>query len=447
MFRWIAIGVLSVAVIGTAVWGYNEYSEKNEIKVQAENEYQRSFHELTYYMDLLNDEIGTALAMNSKERLSPQFVDIWRLTSQAHSNVGQLPLGLLPFHKTEQFLSDIGEFTYQTAVRNLDDDPLTEEETQKLKDYYAQSGQIKDELRQVQHVALDEGLSWMDVQLALSDENSQQDNTIVNGFQTVEKSVEGFGEGSPENSTISTKTQDHSYKNLTGSEVTENEALQRAMEIFEIKDKDLLTISESGEGADTPLYSISYTKDEEHGYMDMAIKGGHPLSLLVSREMGEKQVSLNEGSDKANEYLKSFGLEDMTLFQSSEYDHIGVYSFLYNDNGVRVYSDAVEVKVGLDNGDLLGLTTDSYFMNHTDRDIPDPKISEDEAIDNVNSSVDIQESHLAVIDNDAGDEILTYEFLGVMDDETYRIFINAENGQEELVEKLDGKEVNYNSVL
>lgn len=55
-------------------------------------------------------------------------------------------MGLLPIHKTEQFLSELGDFTYQTAVRDLDDDPLTEEETAQLEEFYQQSGEIRDEL-------------------------------------------------------------------------------------------------------------------------------------------------------------------------------------------------------------------------------------------------------------------------------------------------------------
>src|SRR5690606_18534273 len=144
MIRWITIGALTLGLIGTAVWGYQEHQEKNAILIQAENSYQKSFHELTYYMDLLNDEIGTVLAMNSHERLSPQFVDIWRIASEANTNVSPLPLGLLPFKKTEEFISDIGDFTYRTAHRNLDDDPLTSEETKVLEDLYVQAKEIKD---------------------------------------------------------------------------------------------------------------------------------------------------------------------------------------------------------------------------------------------------------------------------------------------------------------
>src|SRR5699024_5699691 len=111
MIRSILIAVLSIGIVGLGYWGYKEHEEKNALLIHAENNYQRSFHELSYHMDLLHDKIGTSLAMNSGARLSPQFVDIWRLTSEALTNVGQLPLTLLPFNKTEEFLSQIGDFT------------------------------------------------------------------------------------------------------------------------------------------------------------------------------------------------------------------------------------------------------------------------------------------------------------------------------------------------
>lgn len=105
------------------------------------------------------------------------------------------------------------------------------------------------------------------------------------------------------------------------------------------------------------------------------------------------------------------------------------------------------MKVALDNGDITGLTANNYFKNHTERDIPEPAISEEEARDAVNRGVKIQENHLAIIDDNQGEEILTYEFLGTRDDATYRIFINAETGEEEKIEKMTDAEINYNSVI
>ena len=58
---------------------------------------------------------------------------------------------MLPFNKTEEFLAKIGDFSYQTAVRDLDKDPLNDKEYATLKTLYGQAAEIQDELRNVQH--------------------------------------------------------------------------------------------------------------------------------------------------------------------------------------------------------------------------------------------------------------------------------------------------------
>lgn len=194
MIRGIIITVLTLGVIGTGAWGYQEHREKNAILMNAENNYQRAFHDLAYQMDTLHDKIGTTLAMNSRKSLSPALADVWRLTSEAHNNVGQLPLTLLPFNKTEEFLSNIGKFSYRTAVRDLDKEPLTKDEYGTLKKLYSQSANIQDELRKVQHLVLKNNLRWMDVEMALATGKEASDNTIIDGFKTVEKTVKGYDE-------------------------------------------------------------------------------------------------------------------------------------------------------------------------------------------------------------------------------------------------------------
>src|SRR6478736_1183690 len=137
MIRTILIVLLAIGVVGVGYWGYSEHQEKDAVLLQAENTYQRAFHDLSYQLDLLNDKIGGTLAMSSRDQLSPALAEVWRLTSEAHNNVGQLPLSLLPFNKTEEFLSDVGDFTYKVAVRDLSKSPLTDKDyTRDVYGYY-----------------------------------------------------------------------------------------------------------------------------------------------------------------------------------------------------------------------------------------------------------------------------------------------------------------------
>lgn len=62
MLRNILLVVLAIAAVGAGAWGYQEHQEKNAILINAENNYQRAFHDLTYQMNLLHDKIGSTLA-------------------------------------------------------------------------------------------------------------------------------------------------------------------------------------------------------------------------------------------------------------------------------------------------------------------------------------------------------------------------------------------------
>lgn len=66
MIRGILIAILGIAIVGTSYWGYKEHQEKDAVLLHAENNYQRAFHDLTYQVDQLHDQIGSTLAMNSK---------------------------------------------------------------------------------------------------------------------------------------------------------------------------------------------------------------------------------------------------------------------------------------------------------------------------------------------------------------------------------------------
>jgi spore germination protein len=446
MVRSIIIAVLAVGIIGIGYWGYKENEDKNALLIQTENTYQRAFHELAYHMDLLHDKIGTSLAMNTGQRLSPQFVDIWRISSNALSDVSQLPLGLVPINETEQFLSDIGDFTYKTAIRNLDDDPLTEKEMKTLKGLYTQASELKDDLREMQFESLNNGLRWMDVELALATQNTQGDNTIVDGFESVEKKVDGFSKDNADAGLMQTAAKKKGFKNLSGNWSSEQDIIRFTRKLFRLKEDQDILLTKSGEGAQAPMFTVSY-EDGKTVYMDITQKGAHPVDIIVNRPIKEKQISLNEGMEKARKYLDDFDYKDMEVFQSQEFNNTGVFSFVHKQDDVRIYPDAVTVKVALDDGEIVGLTARNYLMNHHERKINKPKLSLEEARGFVNNQVDIQEDHVAIIENDIEEEVLAYEFLGTMDDETYRVFINAENGHEEKVEKLTGTETNFEANL
>ncbi|MFC4387678.1 germination protein YpeB [Gracilibacillus marinus] len=443
MFRWLLIGLLSISVVGVSVWGYQEHQEKNAILIQAENDYQRSFHDLTYYIDLLHDKIGSTLAMNSKEQISPQLAEIWRITSLAHNDVGQLPLTLIPFNKTEEFLSEMGDFSYRVAIRDLEKSPLTDEELQSFESLYKMSSQIESELRKVQNLVLNDNLRWMDVQLALINNDDQADNTIIDGFKTVEKTVEGYSEGKLNASLMGTSSKKDGFQMLGDKKVTEEQAEKKFRDLMDLDKDTEVSITKTGDGANIPTYSFSFSKEDLSGYGDISQNGGYPITIMLNREVKDAEISLHEGMNKAKKYLTNFPFDDLALIESNQYDNVGVYHFVPSQDDVWIYPDAIQVKVALDNGSILGFVGKDYYENHKERKIPSDIISVEDAKSKVNPKLKIEDQHMAIIENDLGEEVITHVFLGTLNNDTYKIFINAINEREERVEKLKQAETKY----
>lgn len=449
MIRGILIGILAAGVAGTAYWGYQEHQEKNAVLLNAENNYQRAFHNLSYRMDLLHDKIGTTLAMNSRHSLSPSLVEVWRLTSQAHGDVGQLPLTLLPFNKTEEFLANIGNFSYRTAVRDLDKEPLSTQEYNTLQTLYKQSGDIQSELRNVQHMVLKNNLRWMDVELALASGKESTDNTIIDGFKTVEKTVAGYEESDQGPTFANMQKKDENFKKIKGKTITRQEAIKIAKNYMKFNGNAKVKVTENGKGADYGFYSVSIKNKQtaQEASMDITKKAGRPIWFINNRDIKKQVLSLNEADNKAAAFLKETGFKNLEVFESTQYDNIGVFNFVTNINGVRIYPEAIKVKVALDNGDIVGLSAEEYLKSFQTRKIEKPALSVEQARSKVNPNFKVMEDRQAYIVNDLNKEVLCYEFLGTIGNDTYRIFINATTGIEEEVEKLKNAEAIYEDVL
>ncbi len=436
MIRGIIITLLCLVIVGTGVWGYQEHRDKNAVLLHSENQYQRAFHDLAYQMDLLHDQLGATLAMNSRKSLSPSLAEVWRISAEAKNDTGQLPLTLLPFNKTEEFLADIGNFSYRTAIRDLNKEPLSEKEHETLNVLYNKSGEIRSDLRNVQEMVLQKNLRWMDVDLALSTNKEPKDNTIIDGFKAVETKVQGYDETQfpPGFQRTSEAEKPLQFKNQ--KRVTKKEAVAIAKSWGESK-VSKVKVSKSKKGSPFLFYNVNLIAENgQEKSVDITEKGGYVLSLLANRQVKTGKVSLNEASLKAEKYLTNKGLNNLKLFSSTQYDQIGVFDFAVEKEGVLYYPQTVHVKVALDNKEIIGFTSDEYYRHYLDPSLTIKPISSSEARSNLSPKFTVNEERKSVIINDLDKQVLCYEFIGTLGADSYRIFVNAQTGEEEEVTKL-----------
>ncbi|MDA8353109.1 MAG: germination protein YpeB [Firmicutes bacterium] len=446
MYRRIAavlFPVTALALIGTAVWGYQENQEKNSLMIKAENQYQRAFHDLNFHMDQLQDELGKALALNTRKQMSTCMTNVWRLTYASQNDLGQLPLSMMPFDKTQSFLSKIGDFTYRVGVRDLNKEPLTDREYNTLRSLYEKSNTIQRDLSKVQTQVLNNNLRWMDTELAMASEDKATNNTIINGFKNVDKLSEGYREVDWGPSVNNLESEQRKKADaLKGEPVTAREVKDKIADVLDLQNTNGIHVVRNAKG-DTATYSVRVEKKNgTEVNADVSRKGGYILWLNYDRNVKDRKLSMEQAQGEAVNYLDRLGFPEMETIKYDDVGNIASFTFVRKQDDVLIYPETVVVKVALDNGEIFGYQGDDYVFNHKEKRNMKPKLSRAEAKKSVSPRLKLEESQLAVIFGDRGKEVLCHEFTGRLGKSKYRVFINADNGDEEFVEKVKEQDTN-----
>jgi spore germination protein len=436
--------IVTIALIGSGLWGYQEHQEKNAILIKAENQYQRAFHDLSYYMGQLNDELGKSMVVNStsQEYQKRKLIQVWRMTSQAQNQINQLPLTLLPFNKTEEFLDKIASFTYRASVRDLTKEPLSKDELGTLRTLYDRSKELTTEIRNIQAKVLDQNLRWMDVEVALATQNKKMDNTIIDGFKTVDNKVTEYSEVSWGPS-VQSLYEKRTLSSLSGDLISEAEAKEKALQFLGKSGMEDVLVTENGKGTEYQSYSVSFYEDDILVNVDVAKRGGHLLWFMKPREVTEQQLSIDQALQEAQQYLKEHNYNNLVPTNYDQYNNISSLTFAHVEDGIVYYPKRLTVKVALDNGEVTGIQANDYVYENEKPEETKADLTMAEASEGLHPSFKKRTSGKAYIKNELDQKVLCYEFTGKINGQDYRIFINADTGFEEKVETIQQAEAAF----
>ncbi|MEF3355841.1 germination protein YpeB [Paenibacillus sp. GYB006] len=431
--------IVSILLIGSLIWGYQQYQQRNAVAMKSENQYQRLFHDLSYNMDRIHSELGNTLAVSSASdgMHKKGLMNVWMLASQAQSELNQLPLTSLPVNKTEELLSRISKFAYQTSLRDLREKPLTAQEKENLRTLYKNSAEINKDLDQVQLSVLSDNLKWGDAEAVINAQgNKQQQNVILDGLRAVDQKVGNYPpmDWGP---SVSSLYEHRTVRKLGGVPVTAEDIKRKAQKFTDI-DSPAIQVIQNGKGTDYRSYTASLTAPDGHLIrMDFTVDGGLLISYNDEREVGPKQVNRDTAMSKADRFLEHKGYRDMKAVAYNEYDNLGNFTYVREHDDVLVYPEKITVRVGLDNGEVIGIQASDFLNEHKDdRKFTEPKIKLKDARAQLNPDFKVSFTRKALIKNEYNEEVLCYQFGGKINDTMYRIYINTETGVEEAVEEI-----------
>ncbi|ANX00067.1 germination protein YpeB [Thermoclostridium stercorarium subsp. thermolacticum DSM 2910] len=430
-----SIFVVVVAVV--ALWGIYQYKRAADLRQELDNQYNRAFYEMVGYVQNIEVLLMKSMISATPQMVSETLKEAWHQANLAQTNLGQLPVTQEVLANTSKFLSQVGDFAYALDRQNLSGKGITEEQYKQLEQLYQYSVSLNEALNNLQASISGGRIQWNELANKGTELFKKQSQSMTAQlFSDVDKTFQEFPtliyDGPFSDHMTSLKP-----KGVTGNEVSVEEAKEKLKKFFG-EDK-VASIEHVGDiNADTlPAYNFKITfkdrPEDEFATADVTKTGGHVIWMLYSRNVGQETLDVDKVKQIGKEFLESRGYKNMKDTYYIKEDGTATVNYAYEQNGVVVYPDLIKVKIALDNGEIVGFEAKGYLMNHTERDIPEPKVSEAEIRANFMAKKELKSVGLAIIPTNFGTEIFCYELKGRMNDRDFLVYINAETGREEKV--------------
>ena len=426
------LSIIGIFLLVIVILGVILYRSRTEAKQVSENSYNMAFYELVDYVGNVETYLAKSLISTTPEHGVETLTNLWREANMAQTYLSRLPIETQELENTQKFLNQVSDYSYSLSRKNIYDESLTQDDLNNLKELHTYILELENTLNQLSEDINSGRMKWGELANKGTQAFAQEVSTTEdNGFSNLEENFHEYS-GLIYDGAFSEHLTSQEKKGLTGEDIDEETAKQKAEEFYEkgnIKEIKSLGFSEN---ATIPAYSFTIVNnDDENISISISKKGGHIIYMNYNRDVTAEILSNEEADSKGKEYLEKRGYTNMKETYYLKQEGIMTINYAYIQDGVVMYPDLIKVKVALDNGDILGIETTGYLNNHTIRNISNVKITKEEAKKTLNSQLNIESEGMAVIPTEWQTEILCYEFKGKVDDTEFLVYINAENGREE----------------
>ena len=424
--------VIMVLLVIVAILGFLLYRKQREYRQASENSYNMAFYELVDYVQNVETYLAKSLISSTPEHGAETLTNLWREANLAQSYLARLPIESQELQNTEKFLNQVSDYSYSLSRKNIYDEALTQEDLNNLQELHGYSVELENTLNQLSEDLNQGRFKWDELTEKGTVAFAQQvDNISQESFSNLEENFHEYS-GLIYDGAFSEHLTSAEPKGLTGEDISEEDAKQKAIEfVGQDKCKEVTNLGLS-ENATIPVYDFSITNQEDNTInISVSQKGGHIVNMNTNRDVSAEIISQEEANNIGKEFLTSRGFENMQETYYLKQEGIVTINYAANQDDVILYPDLIKVKVALDNGEILGVETTGYLNNHTIRTLDEPKITIEEAKSSLNQDLQIESEGLAMIPTEWKTEILCYEFKGKVDDREFLVYINVENGREE----------------
>ena len=427
--------IIIVLISIIAVLALVIYKKQTEYRQASENSYNQAFYELVDYVQNVENYLGKSLISTSPEHGAETLTNVWKEANLAQTYLSQLPISSNELENTSKFLNQVSDYSYSLSRKNINNESLTQEDLDNLKELHEYSVNLENVLNQLSNDINNGKVKWGELASKGSSVFAREvSNISKDSFKNIEQEFHEYA-GLIYDGAFSEHITKAEKVGLTGDDIDEEKAKTIATEF--IGNDRIQEINSNGfsENADIPTFDFTIKLKDEENASDVNIsitkKGGHILYSNFDRNVESENIDEETAKELGIKYLEEKGYKNMKATYYIKEEGIMTVNYAYVQNDITMYPDLIKLKIALDNGEILGIETQGYLNSHTERSLESPKISKEKAKEKLNKNLEIKSEGLAVIPTEYKTEILCWEFKGTVDGTDFLVYINATNGKEE----------------
>ncbi len=410
---------------------YKGYGEAAYYRRYIEAGWQRSFSDLTASVSEMDTALQKGLYSTSPALLGSACAEVYAKSLEAQQSLGELPFSDYVLEHTSGFIGKLGDYSRALAKASYTKQ-LGQEEAGNLKKLSEAAALLAQNLNQLR-ADMDGGLLTLGKLAAFS---GSLESTAL---PTLGGSIASMETEFPEipaliyDGPYSQSIKEGKPKLLEGlPEVDEKEAVRLAARFTGLPEGAFSLAGKTG--GDLPMYMLYASEGGGELSVQLSVQGGKVVNMTNSRSPSFAGLDAGEAIKAAAAFLEEHGYPSMKESYWTKSGNSLLINFAHSENGVVCYPDLIKVAVALDTGEVTGFEATGYVMSHSQRSIPQARISSEEAAKRVSPQLKILYEGLAIIPTEGKNELFCREFKCEDAEGAHCIvYVNALTGAEEKI--------------
>lgn len=410
----ISLGVVTLALGSVVTVGAVRMNEANTALATG---YRGALYELTGTLSEVDDDLAKARVSSGGRAQSEVLTDLLVQSRLAERTLEKFPIDGETDVNMTAFLNRAGDTAQRFLGKIRSGETLSEKDYEALDRLYATNRKILEEL-----IALESELTDKDVAAFMK---NVAGNKVFEHFRNAE------------NFAIEADVRPEGALPTEGGRAMENavslkEAEEACSKYF--VEYGIDSVEYAGETVAENVAGYNFILKDREGRRLYAVIGKKDASLVgfdYHADCANRNFDFENALTLAENYVQFLGYESVIPVWASESGVNATFTFVYEEDGVAYYADALKVKVCEERGKVVGFTAAEYLKRHGAPRTKERKIviSADEAEKTLRGDLTVENVRKAAIFLD-GRERVCYEFVCLKGDEEYFIYVDATTGEE-----------------